>query len=81
MNKNEIKNKKTVVTTNNNTATNQHHYMVPVPSVCVRVPHTPSIESGPCTPMKKLPQFNSNITLAVRECATHNVCMQIKLSI
>lgn len=49
--------------------------MAAVPSVCVRVPHSPSIDSGPCTPMKKLP-FESDFTaLAVRECATE-VCMQ-----
>lgn len=63
--------------TNNNTASNQHQYMAPVPSVCVRVPHSPSLDSGPCTPMKKLP-IDSDITaLAVRECATR-VCMQKK---
>lgn len=64
------------MTTNNNTSSNQHQYMAPVPSVCVRVPHSPSIDSGPCTPMKKLP-INSEFTaLAVRECATR-VCMQM----
>lgn len=47
--------------------------MAPVPSVCVRVPHSPSpsFDIGLCTtPTKKQP-FDSDCTaLAVRECAT-----------
>lgn len=71
-----------VSTNNNNTSSDLHQIMAPVPSVCVRVPHSPSIDSGPCTPCtpkKKLEklQINSDLTsLAVRECATP-VCMQI----
>lgn len=54
---------------NNSTSVNLH--MAPVPSVCVRVPHSPSLDIGLCTtPMKKQP-FDSDCTaLAVRECAT-----------
>lgn len=63
------------MSTNNNTSSNQHQYMAPVPSVCVRVPHSPSIDSGPCTPLKKLPIDSDFTALAVRECATR-VCMQ-----
>lgn len=68
-----------LTTTNNNntSSSNQHQFMAPVPSVCVRVPpHSPSIDSGPCTPMKKLPIESDLASLAVRECAT-TVCMQI----
>lgn len=58
-----------VATNNNNTSINQQ-LMAPVPSVCVRVPHSPSIDSrksdSPGSP-RKIYQF---ATLAVRECAT-----------
>lgn len=75
-NTNKIKKKKQnsywiqlVLSANNSTSVNLH--MAPVPSVCVRVPHSPSLGIGLCTtPMKKQP-FDSHCTvLAVRECAT-----------
>ncbi|XP_031621144.1 potassium channel subfamily T member 2 isoform X2 [Contarinia nasturtii] len=56
---------KEVVSANNNTSSNQHQYTAPVPSVCVRVPHSPSLDSGPCTPMKKLPIDSDFTALAV----------------
>ena len=44
--------------------------MAPVPSVCVRVPHSPSFESQPCSPMKKITIGHDLTALAVRECAS-----------
>lgn len=54
-----------VVATSNNNSNNQ----APVPSVCVRVPHSPSLDSGdnsvPGSPVEKLQ--NDFATLVVRE--------------
>lgn len=57
-----------VTTKNNNNTTSNFHNMTPVPSVCVRVPQSPSIGSVAGTPMKKLPNDCDFSALAVREC-------------
>ena len=59
--------------------------MTPVPSVCVRVPHSPSIDSGksdsPNSPRNKIYAFDYP-TLAVRECDDiHPKCMIFEIYI
>lgn len=57
-----------IVPTSNNITNNQ-----PVPSVCVRVPHSPSLDSGggesPPSPVDK-PHHHDFSTLVVRESST-----------
>lgn len=42
--------------------------MAPVPTVCVRVPHSPSLGSLPTSPLKKQQNDSHFTALAVREC-------------
>ena len=67
-----------IVPTSNNITNNQ-----PVPSVCVRVPHSPSLDSGGCesppSPVDK-PHHHDFTTLVVRESSTR-IIYQIKKSI
>ncbi|XP_055918281.1 potassium channel subfamily T member 2 isoform X27 [Eupeodes corollae] len=44
---------KTTTINNNTTTMTTSHHMAPVPSVCVRVPHSPSLDSGAGTPIKR----------------------------
>lgn len=64
-----------IVPTSNNITNNQ-----PVPSVCVRVPHSPSLDSGggesPPSPVDK-PHHHDFSTLVVRESSTR-IIYQIK---
>ncbi|XP_055379689.1 potassium channel subfamily T member 1 isoform X5 [Condylostylus longicornis] len=57
---------RTTINNNTTTMTTVNPQMAPVPSVCVRVPHSPSpIDSGPGTPIKRAPSDSDLTTLFV----------------
>lgn len=57
-----------VSTSNNNIKFMNPHNMAPVPTVCVRVPHSPSLGSLPTSPLKNQQNDSHFTALAVREC-------------
>ncbi|XP_037915505.1 potassium channel subfamily T member 2 isoform X3 [Hermetia illucens] len=73
---------RTTINNNTTTMTTVNPQMAPVPSVCVRVPHSPSLDSGAGTPIKRHPSDSDFTTLSVpTEHATSVVVSESKTNI
>ncbi|XP_037044474.1 potassium channel subfamily T member 2 isoform X8 [Bradysia coprophila] len=64
---------KEVSTSNNNIKSMNPQNMAPVPTVCVRVPHSPSLGSLPTSPLKKQQNDSHFTALAVPTDALHSI--------